>query len=320
MKRGLSVILALAMFVTMSGCSRQEKKFPSRQINIVVHAAAGGGSDTATRMVGSVMEKSIGVPVVVENKPGASGSVAMQYVANSKADGYTLGTAPGELSTVEALGYAQITPDDVQLLGLMQSWGAALTVHKDSPFNTFEEFIEYAKAHPGELKGGNSGTGTTWHFASCVMEDECGVKINHVPFDGASGAITALLGKHCDFITVGGAEVLANVQSGDLKVLAMFSEERAENYPDVPTAKELGYNIVVTGWVGLMGPKDMPEDVKQVLVEEIRKGIESDEFGNLCKERGIDRRYMDPDEFYKFAMEEYEYYKERIPEWNITTQ
>lgn len=318
LKKALAIGLTAASFLAaLSGCG-STKAYPNKQVNVIVHAAAGGGSDMAARMVSSIMEESLGVPFVVENKTGASGSVAMQYVAASKADGYTIGTAPCEISMVEPLGYSTITPDSVELLGLMQSWAAALTVPASAPYDTFDEFVEYAKAHPGELRGGNSGTGSIWHIAGCILEDKCGVTFNHVPFDGASGAVTALLGGHCDFVTVSVNEVLTNVESGDLKVLAVMADERSPAQPDVPTTEELGYDATAYAWVGLCAPKGLPQDVKDTLVSEIQKAVESDKFGDLCAERGTDRKYLSPDEFHAFATEQYEYYKGLIPGLGIT--
>jgi tripartite-type tricarboxylate transporter receptor subunit TctC len=137
-----------------------QKEYPSETINFIVHAAAGGGSDSMARQLANVMQKNLGVPVVCDNKVGASGSIAMKYVSKSKPDGYTIGTAPCELSMVNALGYADIKPDDVELLGCAQTWASCLTVPADAPYNTFQEFIDFCKANPGKVIVGNSGTGS----------------------------------------------------------------------------------------------------------------------------------------------------------------
>ena len=131
--------------------------FPKDTLNIICHAAAGGGSDALARQVAQGLQDGNGWTVTVDNKTGGSGSVGMQFVMNSKPDGYTIGTAPVELSMIEALGYAQLAPEDVQLLGCGMSWPAALYVPADAPYDTLEDFINYCTENPGKVRVANSG-------------------------------------------------------------------------------------------------------------------------------------------------------------------
>lgn len=310
MKKVLILCLISVLAVTaVFAAGTSEKTYPSESISLIVHAAAGGGSDAMARQLANVMQKNLGVPVVCDNKSGASGSIAMTYVSNSKPDGYTIGTAPCELSMVNALGYSKLTPDDVELLGCAQTWAACLTVPANAPYDTLDEFIAYCKKNPKKIVMGNSGTGSIWHIASAMLQAQTGIIVNDVPFDGASGAITALLGGQCQAVTVGTIEARASIKNGDTKCLAVFNKTRASILPDVPTTTELGYpdlNAIV--WVGILGPKNMPEKVKTTLVSAVYDAVNSDEFKAFTKNYGSDWNYMDPIAFKAQADADFKYY------------
>lgn len=291
--------------------------FPTNTVNIVCHASAGGGTDSMLREVASILQDTEHWTVTVENKTGGSGSVAMQYVAASKADGYTLCSAPVELSMVKALGYANLGPDDVQLLGCAYSNPAALYVKSDAPYNTLQEFVDYCKANPGKVTVANSGIGSIWHIAACVLADKTKIELSHVPYNGASGAVTALLGGEANAMVVGASEGYSYVESGDFKCLATFADSRSDVLPNVPTAKEEGYDISVYAWAGLLAPKGMDEATMNTLVETLRKCFESDEYKAYCKERGCDSTYYDPAAFQKMAQEDFEYYTKLITDLGI---
>ncbi len=291
--------------------------FPKDTLNIICHAAAGGGSDALARQVAQGLQDGNGWTVTVDNKTGGSGSVGMQFVMNSKADGYTIGTAPVELSMIEALGYAELAPEDVQLLGCGMSWPAALYVPADAPYNTLEDFINYCKENPGKVRVANSGIGSIWHIAACVLADKSGIELSHVPYDGATGAVTALLGKEIDAVVVGTCEGYSYVESGDFKCLASFSEERSSVLPDVPTAKEQGSDINVVCWVGFLAPKGIEEARLQILEDGLKDVFASDAYIEFCKGRGCDSTYYTPDEFLSMASEDYKYYSELITSLKI---
>ena len=291
--------------------------FPKDTLNIICHAAAGGGSDALARQVAQGLQDGNGWTVTVDNKTGGSGSVGMQFVMNSKPDGYTIGTAPVELSMIEALGYAQLAPEDVQLLGCGMSWPAALYVPADAPYDTVEDFINYCTENPGKVRVANSGIGSIWHIAACVLADKTGIEINHVPYDGATGAVTALLGKEIDAVVVGTCEGYSYVESGDFKCLASFSEERSSVLPDAPTAMEQGHDINVVCWVGFLAPKGIEEAKQQILVDALKNVFAGGAYIEFCKGRGCDSTYYTPDEFLAMAEADYTYYSELISDLKI---
>jgi len=309
-------VAVLALMTSFAGC-QSEEEFPSKQISLVIQAAPGGESDMTGRLVGQTMEKELGVPVVASNRTGAAGAVAFQYVKSQEADGYTIGICPAEIAMVEALGLSEIVPDDMDFLGGAAETSSSLIVSADAPYDTLEEFIEYAKANPGQLKSGTAGAGSTLHIASALLERAADISFNYVPYDGSSEAITALMGGHVDVVTIGVLAAKAGVDSGDLKILAILGEERVEQYPDVPTAQEVGVDCVYTTWVGLYAPSGLDSDVKATLEAAVKAGIEGEPYQNFAKERGLNIKYRTAAEFTEFVNENYEMYSELIPTLNL---
>lgn len=319
MKKTLGLIMLVLVistsFVFANGTS--EKAFPSGEVTIVVPYSPGGASDTVTRIIAKNVEPELGVPVIVTNKTGASGSIAMDYVRKSTPDGYTICYMPVESTMVGALGYTDLKPADFNFIAGAMTISAAITVNADSPWNSIEELIEYAKENPGKVSVGNSGTGSIWHIAAASLEEAEGIKFNHVPFEGAAPAIAALMGNHIDVVTVSDSEVQPNVENGDFKLLAVMGDQRSPAFPDVPTLKESGIDVTAFGWGGFAVPAGTPDDVKATLEAAFKKAIESDDFAKLCAERGMTQNYMTGEEIQTFANNQYDLYSELIPKLGI---
>jgi len=315
----LSVVLML-LIVTgglIFANAQAEKSYPAKEVTIVVPYSPGGASDTVTRIIAKNVEPALGVPVIVTNKTGASGSIAMDYVRKSKADGYTICYMPVESTMVSALGYTDLQPADFDFVAGAMTISAAVTVRADAPWDTIEQFIAYAKDNPGKISVGNSGTGSIWHIAAASIEEAEGVKFNHVPFEGAAPAIAALLGGHIDAVTVSDSEVQPNVENGDFKILAVMGDKRSSVVPDVPTLKERGIDVTAFGWGGFAVPAGTPDDVKAILEDAFKTAIESDDFAKLCAERGMSQNYMTGAEIQSFAQSQYELYSVLIPKLGI---
>lgn len=237
MKKILALALAAAMSLTLVACggsktpaasgsassggssSAETVDFPgNKQVSLIVPYSAGGASDTVARIYASELEQSLGTSIVVSNVTGASGAIGLEQVRNSNPDGYTIAYMPVESTMLKALGFTDLSTDDFRFIGRAMTIPAAVTVRADAPWDTFEDFVNYAKEHPGEIQVGNSGTGSIWHIAAASIEKECGVQFTHVPFDGAAPAVAALLGGNIQAVTVSPSEVKNNVDSGDFKV------------------------------------------------------------------------------------------------------
>ena len=323
MKKMIRTLIVVSMITILAACGGSNDKnaaenFPDNQIEVVVPFAAGGASDLVSRTIAMEMEDELGVPVVITNKTGGSGATGLYAVKDAKPDGYTIGYAPAELAMLDSLGLAEISPNDYEALGQLMTIPAAITVKSDAPYDTLEDFIQYAEDNPGEVRIGNSGTGSIWHIAAAAFAQEVGVEVGHVPYDGAAPAVTALLGNHVDAVTVSPSEAISGIDSGDLKVLAVMSENPDVNAPDAPTMQELGYDINLSGWGGFIAPNDTPEEILEPLRNAFKTAYDSDEFQKLLEERGMNPDYKPGDEFKSFSTEQYDYFSELIPQVGLS--
>ncbi len=291
--------------------------FPERDLTIVVPFNAGGASDMTARIIAKGMEKELGKAVMIVNKSGGSGGVGMSYVSASNPDGYTMTYVPVELVMHKALNLSDLTPDSFDYIGQTTLVPAAVTVPADAPYNTIQEFIDYAKANPGKVRVGNSGTGSIWHIAASAIEQKTGVDFNHIPFDGAAPAVTALMGKHIEAVTVNSGEVKSGVEAGKLKILAVMTDERDPAFPDVPTLKESGIDISLSGWGGFAVPKDTPEDVRNVLSSALEKAASTDEFKTFIAERGMIVSYKNSADMKTFVNEQYTFFNDLLSKMDL---
>ncbi|MEY8337666.1 tripartite tricarboxylate transporter substrate binding protein [Lachnospiraceae bacterium 62-35] len=291
-----------------SGGDKADSDFPKTQINMIVQANPGGLSDQVSKETGDLMGKTLGQTVVCQYKPGGSGAVGMSFVQASRADGYTIGHTPLELVMLKPLGYANLEPSDLTLLGRAYTTVGALAVKAgDDRFGTVNDFIAYAKEHPGELTVGNAGTGSIWHIGAIGLEKAGDVTFNHVPFDGASKAIAALMGGHVDAVVSAPIELMSGANGGEITVLATMGEDRSKAFPDVPTCKESDIDYVLLHWGGFAGPKDLPEDVIGILQNALKEAVESDEYAAFMEERGMEPAFMCGKEYEQFIAEQAEF-------------
>ncbi|MEZ5398223.1 MAG: tripartite tricarboxylate transporter substrate binding protein [Bryobacteraceae bacterium] len=297
----------------LTGCSQDAGPYPSREIRLIVQAAPGGLSDTVSRITASVMEKELGAPVVCENKPGAAGALAFSYVARQAPDGYTIGHAPVELTMVRSLGFANVGPEDTDLLALVSKAQPAIAVLPDAPWATLAEFVEAARAKPGYFVVGNSGTGSIWHINALLFERQTRTRLIHCPFAGSSGSITALLGGHIDAVVAAAGEVIPQVKAGRVRVLAVFGKERSPVMPDAPASLEQGFDFGASAWSGFFAPKGLDPAVRAKLEKAVSAAYASEAFQKVCRERGIEPSLLVGSEFAKFARSEAAFYDGTLP-------
>lgn len=333
-KRSRSLLMSLTVVLGMTvltGCGGATAKtsgaragksadFPNKPISLIVPFAAGGGTDTTARALAKAAEKVFKQPVTVVNKTGGGGSVGMTEGSNAKSDGYTVTVVTVELTTLPHLGLSPITYQNFKPVGMMNYEPAAITVRADSPWQTMKDFLDYAKANPGKVRLGNSGTGAIWHLAAAALEKETGTKFNHIPFEGAAPAITALLGGHVDAVPVSPPEVKSQVESGKLRSLAVLDDKPAEVLPGVKTLKEetgIAFDYIGT-WRGLGVPKDTPDEIVQALSEGFLKGMEDEEFKAFMKKNGLTIVSKDSSSFGQYVKENDERFGKLIPELGLS--
>ncbi|MBI1355086.1 MAG: tripartite tricarboxylate transporter substrate binding protein [Acidobacteria bacterium] len=304
----------LPALLLLAGCSTADGPYPSKEIRLIVQAAPGGTSDTVSRVMASLAEGPLGVPVVCENKPGASGALAFAFTVRRPPDGYTIGHAPVEIATVRSLGFADVGPDDMALICMVSKTPPALVVRTDAPWQSLDELLDAARKDPGGLIFSNSGTGSIWHFNTLLLEQRTGVRFTHLPYGGSSPALVSLLGGHVDAAIAGVGEVVAHVQSGKLRPLAVFDEARSSVFPDTPTTHELGYEFGAPAWSGFFGPKGVPDDRVAKLAGAFKQAFDSEEWKELCLERGMTPVYLDRDAFRTFALEQSDFFAGELPQ------
>lgn len=301
MRIQLNAKLAFAAAIVGIGFAGQafaEDKFPSKDLTFVVHAAAGGASDRSSRALTAEMEKTLGKSIIVENRPGASGSIAFAHVAEQKADGYTIGFAPVEFAILGAAGYDFDTTQYTYLGQIMNS-PVVIAVPANSPYKTLAELIEAGKTT--DISVANSGAASAFNATALTLAGMTGAKLQPVPFDGGAPAVAAAIGGHVAAVTAGAGETVTPHTDGTLRVLAVFSEERHPRLPEVPTAKEQGFDLSFGSWGGVYGPAGIPDDIRKTLEEAVKQAASSESFAAAVTPAGILPVYKDGAAFEAFV-------------------
>jgi len=292
-----------------NGSSGGAEGYPSGPIELVVAWSAGGGTDVMTRAFAQSAEEHLGVPINVVNKPGSSGAVGWGEIAHSTdPDGLTLTVVSPEIGFMEEQGLYDFGLDDFTLITLINQDPAALAVSADAPWDTLEEFLEDARSRPGEISIGNSGPGLAWDLATTAIEMESDTEFTHVPYDGAATAVQAVLGDTLDAMTFSIGEVSAQVEAGEMKVLALAQEERLDALPDVPTFIEEGYEVDTGTFRGIAGPAGMDPEAVSILNDGFVDMAEEDVFVDVMENNSFGIRVMPTDEFQPFFEDARELY------------
>lgn len=274
--------LISAMMICASGAMAQDAaaNYPNRPIRIIVCTSAGGGVDTAARIIANGLQQKLGQPVVVENRPGAGGNIGSNAVFNSDPDGYTLLASFQSPLTINPLLYKHL-PFDPKLfepVAIMSVIPNVLLVRPDFPAKTAKELIAYAKAHPGKLNYASQGTGTTSHLTAALLETVTGSQLTQVPYKGTAPALTDIISSHVDmmFVEIGGASKLS--AAGRARILAIATEKRIPSLPDVPTLSEVvGRPLVSSTWNAIVAPPKTPAAIVGKLNYAIAQVLKSPE-------------------------------------------
>ena len=291
--------------------------FPQRPIELVVPASAGGGTDILSRAFSDAARPFLSQPVVVVNKPGASGGIGHSEVANAKPDGYKLAMVTVELVTLPHLGTAKFTMDDFVPIVRLNADPSAVTVRADAPWNTIEEFLDAARKKKGEISVGNAGTGSIWHLAAVALEEKTKTQFIHVPFQGGAPAVLALVGGQLDAVTVSPAEVSAFVASGRLKTLAVMADKRVKSFERVPTLKERNIDLSIGTWRGLAAPKGTPPEVISALVAAATSTGQGAQLRESMDKANLGYSFADSAAFRSDMVRENAFFKELITKLNI---
>ena len=271
-----SAVTALAATghgATAHGAIAQD--YPSRPVRILVGFAAGGNFDIVARIMGQWLSEQLNQPVIIENRPGASGNIATEAVVRAAADGYTLQLG-GAVNAVNATLYEKLPfnfLEDVSPVAGVVRFPNVMTVNASSPIKTVAEFIAYARANPAKMSQGSSGSGTTQHLAGELFKVMTGTGFLHVPYRGAAPAITDLLGEQVQVLFESLPASIPHIKSGKLRALAVTTATRSDALPDVPAMTEFVPGYEASGWIGVFAPRNTPTEIIQRLNKVMNAGL-----------------------------------------------
>jgi tripartite-type tricarboxylate transporter receptor subunit TctC len=286
-----------------------QTEYPSKPINYLIGYPPGGLSDLTGRALAAGAEKFLKQPVIVVNKPGASSSLEMALLAQAKPDGYTIGGIPSTATVimphVEKVGYHPVK--DFTFVINAFNYAAALVVQTEAPWKNFNEFVDYARKNPKSVKYGTYGAYGTTTLVMGALGKQLGVQWDTVPFKADADAIVGLLGGH--ITAAASASMYApQVRAGKLRILAMMSSQRSPEFPNTPTLKELGYDYVAEGFVGVGGPKGLPGPMLKKLEEAFTLAVKDPPYLELIKKLALAEDFKNSKEFEKFVTESFQFH------------
>ena len=295
--------LAFPALASLRATHAQAQGFPARPIKLIVAFPAGGPTDITMRALAENASKILGQPVIVENKPGAGGSLPAQQLQTSTADGYTLAQIP--LGVFRLPYTTKINWDpikDISYVLNVTGYAFGLVVPSDSPLKTWTHFVAWAKANPGKLSYGSTGTMTSPHLTMESIAQKLGLELLHVPYKGSADLMQSILGGNI-MAAADSTGFAPQVESGKLRVLNTWGAERLAKFPDAPTLKELGLGLVQNSPFGIGAPKDTPPAVVKRLHDAFKQAMEQESYITALGKYDMVPMYMGTAAYGKFAQE-----------------
>ena len=312
-------VFAAALLAALAGAaSAQAQNFPTRPVTLVVPWPAGGTTDVTMRALATATEKHLGQPIVIENRPGAGGVLGpVNMAANAAPDGYTVAQIPITIFRFPFMRKTTFDPtkDLTYVIGLT-GYTFGVVVKSDSPWKTFPELVAYAKSNPGKVDYGTPGAGTSLHITMEQIAKATGARWTHVPFKGSAETTNAVMGGHIHAVadSSGWAPL---VNSGALRLLVTWGASRTKTWPDVPTLKEVGIDMVSNSPFGIAGPRGMDPKVVQVLHDAFRKGMQEASYSETMVKFDQEEFYLNTADYHAFAMAQIAEQKQLIEELGL---
>ncbi len=297
-----SLVIGLAL-VGYAG-QAVSQAYPNRTVKVVVSFPPGTTPDTVARVVAPKLQEALGQPVIVENKAGAGGNVAVDAVAKSPADGYTLVVSTNAALATNKMLYDNLPYDperDLAPISLLATAPQILVVHPSVPAANFKEFIGYLKAHPAKLSYGTTGSGSAAHLTMELLKADAKVFLVHIPYRGFPQAVTDMMGGNIQAMFAIAPGVLPHIKAGRMKGLAVTALKRSEQASDIPSVAELGFpQLESLAWIGMMAPARTPQEVIDRLAVEVQRILREPEGKKTLSNLGFDVVGSTPAEFKKF--------------------
>jgi tripartite-type tricarboxylate transporter receptor subunit TctC len=318
-------IMALALvtimaFTTLNPGASWGKTFPAKEVSLYVGAPPGGTLDISGRVIAKVLSKMWGQQVLIVNKPGGTQTVSFSYVMNSKPDGYSLAYILQPYLIMKKLEEPTLpyTPENFAWLGAIARSTLVLTVRGDSPWKTYEDFIDYTVKKGGKIVFGNDGAGGLQHLFLNQFAEKAGIKnFTQVPFQGGGPAVQALLGGHVQAIAPSTGPTASYIKSGDVRYLVFFGQKRDPSYPDVPTIKEKGMEHYGGSQAMFAGPKGLPPEVAEKIAKSIKEAMENQEVKDIFTKIGWEHEYHPSEECLKIWKAEEKMYGQEMKKYGF---
>jgi len=306
----LTRLLAIALgFAAAMSTPANAQEFPTQPIKMIIPFGPGGGTDIVGRILAEYMQRKLGKPVVVENKPGAGGILGNEFVANAAPDGYTIAlmTAGQVIAAVTRKQMRYDTLTAFTPIGMVATASLAVVARPDFPASDVKELIAVAKADPNKVVFASPGFAATQHFAGEMFKQAAGVSLLHVPFKTTPEAMNAVMGKHADILFDTVSAVLQQVEAGQLKALAVTGAERFPALPKVPTVMESGLapGYDVTTWYGMFGPKGIPAPIVTTLNKVLNEALADPDVKTKLERAGVVVKSSTPEQFGAFLTDQY---------------
>ena len=306
----------LALLATTLIAAPAFAAYPDRPVKLIVPWAAGGDTDNIFRPFAPLLQKNLGGTVVIANVTGASGTVGEREAKNSPSDGYTLFAPHDFVHSAYYTGVTDVRYTDFDPICLISATPSVITASPKTPWKTWKELYDDAKSRPGQISVGAS-LGSTSQFSMALVEKAAGIKFKYIPYDGLAPRMNAILGGHID-LTDSNLTQKAKVEAGLLKFIAILGEKRNPEIPNVPTLKELGYNVVYAVSRGIMVPKGTPEDIQAKLESACVAASKDPAFEKSMSLQGTEVRSLGRKAYEQFLKEDDALYKEVSDELGLT--
>ena len=317
--RRSAIASACALPLSLAVGSARASEYPSKIIELIVPVAAGGGTDMVGRAFAEAAKKYLPQqPMIVLNKPGASGAVGTAELINAKPDGYKIGIIICELTIIPNLGVTKYTASDLRPIAQLNADPSAVSVRADAPWQTIEEFLADVRKRKDPVAIANAGVGSIWHMAAAAFAEKANLNVNHIPYLGAAPAVVGLLGGHVDALTVSPGEVAQHVAAGKIRTLAVMADKRIGGmFESVPTLKERGIDVSVGVWRGLAVPKTTPSDIVSILSDVARKAANDAGFKDVLAKANLGWAYADAPAFQALIDRDRAFYAQLVPRLDL---
>jgi tripartite-type tricarboxylate transporter receptor subunit TctC len=298
-------LLGLPALLAAPAVARAQAPWPTRPVTLVVPWAAGGGTDTVSRLFAQGLERELGQPVNVVNRTGGNGVTGHSAIANATPDGYTIGTGTSEFANFRALGLADFGPDNLDLLSRVATLPAGVTVSAQAPWRDFAAFAAALReGRRGQFTGSGVGAGGSWHLAAAGMCRALGLeadRIRWVPNTGGAPALQDLVAGGISVFTGSPVEAMSLAAAGRVRVVGVMSEERMQVLPDAPTLRESGLDWSYANWFGLVAPRGVPAPVRAALLAAAERAHARTDVREPMRARGVEPVWDGPDAFRAFV-------------------